>query len=232
MTVIGNGVLHLGDCLDVLAAMPAESVDLLVSDPPYRVISGGIKSTLANGYRGSVLSANDGKIFKHNNITFDEFMPEFFRVLKPGSHAYVMVNRINLVAAITAAERAGFHFHNLLRWDKNTFNANRWYMLDCEYTLFLAKRPVKQINDMSSKQGFAAPNPRNKVHPTEKPIELFAHYILNSSEPGDLVIDPFIGGGSLALAAEQTGRRWIGIELDPEYWLTALDRIDHAVNSR
>lgn len=232
MTVIGNGILHLGDCLDVLAALPAESVDLIVSDPPYRVIGGGIKLTAANGYRKSVLSANDGKIFQHNNITYDQFMPEFFRILKRGSHAYVMTNRVNLVAAITAAERAGFHFHNLLRWDKNTINANRWYLLDCEYTLFLAKRPVKSINDMSSKQGFRAANPRNKAHPTEKPVDLFAHYILNSSNLGDLVIDPFMGGGSLALAAEQTGRRWIGIELDPEYWLTALERIDGAVNSR
>lgn len=231
MTRIGNGDLIFGCALEHMAAMPAESVDLIVSDPPYRVISGGIKSTLANGYRGSVLSKNDGKIFEHNNITFDQFMPLFFRILKPGSHAYVMSNRVNLVAAITAAERAGFHFHNLLRWDKNTLNANRWYMLDCEYVLFLAKRPVKSIKDMSSRQGFAAPNPRNKSHPTEKPIELFAHYILNSSEPDDLVFDPFMGGGSLALAAEQTGRRWSGCEIDLDFYLRSLERIDHAVNN-
>lgn len=222
---IGNGTLHLGDCLDVMRAMPSESVDLIASDPPYRVISGGTKSTLAAGWRTSVLAKNDGKIFTHNNITFADYLPEFYRLLKPGSHLYLMTNNLNLKDALIEIERVGFHFHNLLRWDKNNKTANRWYMKDCEYTIFAAKRPVKSITHMGSKQGFAFDNPRDKRHPTEKPVELMEHYILNSSAPGDVVLDPFVGCGTTALAAERTGRRWIAIEQDEEYFNTALGRL-------
>lgn len=221
-----TGTLILGDCLDVLADMLADSVDLIVTDPPYRVISGGRKSALGFGWRNSVLKENDGKIFAHNSITTRDYLPAFFRVMRPASHLYLMTNNINLLDALQDAKAAGLHFHNLLIWEKNTATANRWYMKQNEMTLFFCKKPAKRILDAGSKQTFRANNPRNKIHPTEKPVELMQHYVENSSTPGQTVFDPFAGGGATAIAAIRAGRRWIAVEKDEAYFDVAAERIE------
>jgi len=171
----GAGVVYLGDAVEILAALPDASVDMVCTDPPYRVISGGNSSpasTANYGWKSSVLAANDGKIFASNALRFSDYMHHLFRVLKPGSHCYIMVNNLNLRELLNVADAAGFGFHNLLRWDKNTVNANRWYMKDCEYTAFFYKKPAKSINSPGSKQGFACKTLRGaeKVHPTQKPL--------------------------------------------------------------
>lgn len=210
--------------------MPDNSVDLIVTDPPYRVISGG-KTKHKAGWNGSVLKENDGKIFKHNDIKASDWMPELYRVLKPGREAYIMVNNLLLREYLNIAHEVGFKFHNLLRWDKNTKTANRWYMKDCEYTVFLYKPPARTINNPGSAQGFAVPNPRNKRHPTEKPVKLFQHYIENSTKPGELVLDPFMGCGTAAIATIKSkvkNLRFIGIEIDPDYYQIAQRRVEKA----
>lgn len=94
---------------------------------------------------------------------------------------------------------------------------------------FFYKKPAKRIADASSKQIFEFPNPRGKSHPTEKPWQLAAHYVSNSSSPGDLVLDPFAGSGSTAIAAEETGRKWLTCELDKEFAATATERVQKHV---
>lgn len=206
--------------------MPAESVDLIVTDPPYKVVSGGQGADRNNGYHSSVIKGvHNGKIFKHSTVAVTEYAPEFYRILRAGTHCYIMSNRINLCEVIGAAQDAGFHLHNILRWDKPNVNTNRWYMIDCEFTVMLAKRPVKTINMPGSKQGFSASVELPKYHPTQKPIALMEHYILNSSQPGDTVFDPFAGCGSTLIAAERNGRKWIGCEIDPMYYNIGLVRI-------
>lgn len=210
------------DALDYMRQMPAESVDLIVTDPPYRTLGGGGNS---RKYGGGVIKANDTKIFKHNDVSIAEMFPLLYRVLRFGCHAYVMSNRINLREMLNCADDAGFHLHNILRWDKPNVQPNRWYMLDCEYTLFLAKKPVREINHMGSKQGFSAKVDKPKFHPTQKPIALMEHYILNSSEPGQVVFDPFAGVGSTLIAAARNGRQYIGCEIDPMYYNVGLVRL-------
>lgn len=212
--------------LKVLKRIKSNSVDCIVTDPPYKVISGGKNTKHKAGWKVSVLKENDGKIFKHNSIKAQDWFAELFRVLKPGCHAYVMTNNLNLREYLNLAAEVGFKFHNLLRWDKNNKNANRWYMKDCEYTLFLYKPPAKTINNPGSAQGFAAPNPRNKRHPTEKPVSLFRHYIENSTKPGELVLDPFMGCGTAAVACLKSGRNFIGVELDEAYHAVAVRRVN------
>lgn len=219
-------MIHLTDALTYMSTMPPESVDLIVTDPPYKVISGGVGPDRSNGYHASVLNGlGNGKIMKHQVMRPSDYMHYLFRILRPGTHCYVMSNRINLVATIQAAESAGFHFHNILRWDKPNVNTNRWYMIDCEFTLLFARRPVKTINMAGSKQGFSASVEKPKIHPTQKPVALMEHYILNSSEPGDLVFDPFAGVGATLVAAARNDRQWLGCEIDPEYYNMAFIRM-------
>lgn len=219
------GTLYNCNALQLMALMRSDSIDCVATDPPYRVISGGNAPTDKNGYSSSVLHRNDGKIFENNSVTPQKWFPEIFRILKPGGHAYVMTNVLNLESFVSTARAVGFLFSNLLIWEKNTANANRWYMKNTELTLFLQKKPAEQINNCGSKQIFKADNPRNKSHPTEKPVTLMRHYIENSTQPGQTVFDPFVGSGATLVAAQQCGRRWIGSEIDPAYYLAACGRL-------
>ena len=100
-------------------------------------------------------------------------------------------------------------------------------MKNCEYTLFFKKGPAKTINDPSSKTVHRFGNPTNKVHPTEKPVELMELYVKNSSNPNEIVLDPFMGSGSTDVACLNTNRSFIGIELDEKYFQIASDRMNN-----
>ena len=223
--IVGNGHFYHMDALDMMRGLPEGCVDCVVTDPPYPTISGGKNSAPGYGFRSSVLRENDGKIFAHNDTPASKYLPEVYRLLRDGGHCYVMTNVLNLREMLNLAYEIGFGFHNLLVWQKNTGTANRWYMKFAEYTLFLRKGPARTINNPGSSNIFAADNPRNKAHPTEKPVELMEHYILNSTQPGDIVLDPFAGSGSTLIAAQKNGRRWIGCEIDPSYYYPTYARI-------
>ena len=215
--------LMQGDCLERMKEIPDGSVDMVLTDPPYRTISGGNKS---NASLSKSMGGNNGKVFEHNDINFSMWVPEVFRVLKDGSHAYFMTNFINLFALQKELTDSGFKIHNLLVWKKNTCTANRWYMKNAEYTLFARKGGAKTINNPSSKVVHDFNNPRDKVHPTEKPVGLMDYYIENSSTRLDTVLDPFMGSGTTGVAAKSLGRGFIGIELDETYFNIAKERIN------
>lgn len=225
--------LRKGDCLKIMKDIPDESIDLIVTDPPYRTISGGHNTPKwISDYGNSVLYKNDGKIFEHNDIKHHDWLKESYRVLKKGSHIYIMTNLLNLFTLKEIAEDIGFKLHNLLVWEKNTCNANRWYMKNCEYVLFMRKGKAKSINNASSKTVHKYNNiVGNKLHPTEKPIELMKLYIENSSNENDMVLDPFMGSGSTGIAAKLLNRKFIGIELDDNYFEIAKKRIEEPNNT-
>lgn len=223
--IVGDGQFYNMDALDMMRRLPDGCIDCVVTDPPYPTISGGKNSAPGYGFRSSVLRENDGKIFAHNDTPANKYLPELYRLLRDSGHCYVMTNVLNLREMLNLAYEIGFGFHNLLVWQKNTGTANRWYMKFAEYTLFLRKGPARTINNPGSSNIFAANNPRNKAHPTEKPVELMEHYILNSTQPGDIVLDPFAGSGSTLIAAQKNGRRWIGCEIDPSYYYPTYARI-------
>ena len=215
-----------GDCLDLMQSIPDCSIDLVVSDVPYHIISGGctnnavyFKSIPTNVY------AKQGKIFKHNDIEFSEWLPSVYRVLKDNSHCYFMVNGRNLKDLQTEAEKVGFKYQNLLVWDKGNCTPTRYYMNACEFILFLRKGNAKNINNLGSKTIISIPNVRNKSHPTEKPVDLMKILIENSSNENDIVLDPFMGSGSTGVASIHTNRSFIGFELDENYFNIAYHRI-------
>lgn len=220
-----NRVTHT-DYLLALRAIPDESVDLVVTDPPYKVISGGRKRN--SGQPSGILDANDGKIFRHNDVDMSVCMKELYRVLKQGTHCYVMTNVLNLKDMIVYAEQAGFKLHNILIWKKNNVTPSQYYMKNAEYILFIRKGKAKYINNIGTKTVLEVNNIRNKQHPTEKPIELMRILIENSSNVGDVVLDPFVGAGSTALASIETKRNFIALEIDEEYVAIANKRIADA----
>lgn len=173
-----------------------------------------------------------GKLFKYNDIKFEEWLPEVYRVLKQDTHCYIMVNARNLAELQTKAEEVGFKFQNIIIWFKNNATPNKYYLNAYEMILMLRKGKAKNINNMGTKNVLQINNIiGNKKHPTEKPVELMKILIENSSGGGQLVLDPFMGSGSTGVACKQTGRDFIGIEIDEKYFKIAKDRIEENIKN-
>ena len=213
--------LRQGDCLEIMKSLPDGSVDLILTDPPYDVITGGNKNKAAPK---GILTEN--KQLMKTIPSFEGWLPECYRVLKDDSHAYFMTNFKNLEAMMVAIRSAGFNIHNLLVWEKNNATPNRWYMKNIEYTIFARKGKAKTITDSGSKTCHHFDNIRDKQHPTQKPVELMSFYVGNSTEIDAVVLDPFMGSGSTGVACVNTNRRFIGIELDEGYFGIAQGRIN------
>jgi len=221
-----------GDCLELMKEIPDGSIDLVLTDPPYRVISGGANNRKSGVFKNwskktCNFKKNDGKVFKYNDIKIDQWAPEIFRVLKENSHVYIMVNFLNLEIFMATLKRVGFKLHNLLVWEKNQGSPNRWYYKNCEYIIFARKGKAKPINNMGSKtvHSFKIVK-KGKKHPTEKPVDLIQMYILNSTNKHEIVLDPFMGSGSTGVACKNLNRKFIGIEKDDKYFKIAQERIN------
>ena len=250
------------DCLEALKGFDDESIDLVVTDCPYHIVSGGCtndavkigrytepsgifnhrrKDSHGNTFKGDtkhvslcgILNDSDpttytrqGKLFKHNDIKFSEWLPEIYRVLKSGTHCYIMINPRNLKELWQCAEDAGFIFQNLLIWDKGNTTPNKYYMQCYELILMLRKGKAKNINNMGEKNILRVPNiVGNKKHPTEKPAELMQIFVENSTREGEIVLDPFMGVGGVGVACKNIDREFIGIEIDEKYYKIAEERM-------
>ena len=206
-------------------------VDLLVTDPPYKTITGG-DSNGANSIRPKGMLSGNRKLFTHqNNIKISDWMQLIYDCLKDNSHAYIFTNALNLTEMLNESQRIGFKLHNVLVWEKNNCTPSQFYMKNCEYVLFLRKGKAKWINDIGGSKTVHQFNNiiGHKVHPTEKPVDLLKFYIANSSKENDVVFDPFAGSGSTGVAALELHRRFLGCELDTTYCKIAEKRISDAM---
>jgi site-specific DNA-methyltransferase (adenine-specific) len=225
-----NVELFCGDCLEQMKHLPDGSIDLILTDPPYKIVSGGCTNK-GGGATSGILSrtadeVRKGTLFKHNSITFAEWLPEVFRVLKKDSHCYIMINGRNLSELQAECEKVGFKYQNLLVWNKGNLTPNKWYMNQCEFILMLRKGKAKNIRNMGTSTLINIPNIiGKKVHPTEKPTALMELLITNSTDDGETVLDPFMGSGKTGVACINTGRKFIGIELDKQYFEIAEKKI-------
>ena len=223
-----NNILLNQDVREVFKTIPDNSIDLVVTDPPYKTTSRGNA-----GNSGGMLQKDinkKGQVFKHNNIKPQEYIPELYRVLKDGSHCYIMTNHVNLQEMLNVATESGFKFVKCLIWDKGNKIMGQYYMSSFEYILFLRKGKAKRINNCGTADILRVPNIKTKgedgqnLHDTEKPVELMKIMIDNSSNEGDIVFDPFMGIGSTGVACLELNRRFIGVELDEQYFPIAKYR--------
>ncbi len=231
---MGDATLYHGDSLNVMRDMMAsgERAALLVSDAPYKLTSGGKGAGLRDRHipmRGkfdSGLYSNDGNIVVCD-LDWSDWLKLAYEVLVDDADAYLMANDKEIFRAWQAAIDAGFKFHNLLPWNKGTVTPNKYYMKQFEFTGYFWKGAARTINDPSSVQGWFQCPPRGEAcsHPTQKPVELMQHYIENSSQPGDVVFDPFMGSGTTGVAALRCGRRFVGVEIDEPHFAVACERM-------
>ena len=210
------------DCIDGMKIIPDESIDLIVTDPPYRLTARGNSGTMSGYWTNDI--TKKGKVFEENNVEIEDYLGEFYRILKDTSHCYIMCNNLNLPHFFEVISKSKFNFVKLLVWDKCTKICGKYYMGQVEHIFLLRKGGDKPINDCGTSDLLSFPNKKDKaynggnIHDSQKPIALFQTMIENSSKEGEIILDPFIGSGTCAIACMRTNRHYIGFELDKKYY--------------
>jgi site-specific DNA-methyltransferase (adenine-specific) len=214
--------LSIQDAVSWLRDRPAESVDLVVTDPAYESLEKHRAVGTTTRLKHSKASSNDWfKIFP--NARFGELFDEVFRVLRRDTHFYLFCDAETMFIAKPEAERAGFRFWKPLVWDKRTIGMGYHYRARYEFILFFEKGK-RRLNDLGISDVIAVPRIR-KGYPAEKPAVVSEILIGQSSQPGDVVADPFMGSGSVGVAAATLGRRFLGTDVNPEAVRLSAERL-------
>jgi site-specific DNA-methyltransferase (adenine-specific) len=214
--------LSIQDAVSWLRDRPAESVDLVVTDPAYESLEKHRAVGTTTRLKHSKASSNDWfKIFP--NARFGELFDEVFRVLRRDTHFYLFCDAETMFIAKPEAERAGFRFWKPLVWDKRTIGMGYHYRARYEFILFFEKGK-RRLNDLGISDVIAVPRIR-KGYPAEKPALVSEILIGQSSQRGDVVADPFMGSGSVGVAAATLGRRFLGTDVNPEAVRLSAERL-------
>lgn len=205
-----RNTIHQGDCTRLMTGMEANSVDFILTDPPY--------ITRYRGRDGRTVANDD------NARWLKPAFAEMHRLLKPGGFAVSFYgwNKVDLF--VEAWKAAGFRIVGHLVFRKRYASSARFLRYEHEQAYLLAKgnvelpaHPIPDVIDF--------PYTGNRLHPTQKPVEALTPLIRTFSKPGDLILDPFCGSGSTLAAATMLGRDYLGIELSAKHHETATARL-------
>ena len=214
--------LSLLDAVDWLRGQRSESVDLLITDPAYESLEKHRAIGTTTRLKHSKASSNDWfTVFP--NARFAELFGEAFRVLRPDTHFYLYCDAETMFIAKPEAEKAGFRFWKPLVWDKRTIGMGYHYRARYEFILFFEKGK-RRLNDLGVADIISVP----RIHggyPAEKPVAVSEVLVRQSSEAGQLVADPFMGSGSVGVAALRLGRRFTGTDVNPQAVRVTADRL-------
>ncbi|RJP79348.1 MAG: site-specific DNA-methyltransferase [Candidatus Zixiibacteriota bacterium] len=221
--------LICGDNRDLFARLPDACVDLVLTDPPYK------------DYRSNRPVAHPKlKQVQRRHFDREAFARESFRVLKEGAHLYCFCDHLTFPEIRAELVRAGFLYKNCLVWIKNNHGSGDLrgnFAPQHEFIIFAAKgrsRPLqgkRQSNVLvKDRRGgrlevYPKVNNYRYNHGTSKPVDLLRRLIQASSDPGEIVLDPYGGSGSTAEAARREGRRYMVWEIDPDHHREAEERL-------
>jgi site-specific DNA-methyltransferase (adenine-specific) len=229
-------MIHNCDCMEFMRGMEAESVDCVLTDPPYS--SGG-------AFRGD---RNGSTRNKYQSTSTSDVKPEFYgdnrdqrslerwvaywgsecwRIMKPGGFFMCFIDWQNLAAVIDALQMAGFVYRGVFSWNKTNARPQKGiFRNDTEFVVYGTKGPTIQMEKYAKGYYQCMPKQtRNRIHSTEKPVELLEH-LLQFVPEGGLVFDPFAGSGSTGEACARLGLRFEGCELSEEYARLANERLE------
>jgi len=238
-----DNALYCCDALDLLRGLPDNSIDFIFTDPPYghnNNNNGDLihRREVALGHmelQESRAIANDGS---EANDLFQAVLPEFRRILIPGGCCCCCCcgggGPDPQFARWSLWLDQVIPFKMMVVWDKGPMGMG-WHYRRSYETVLVAQKPgaaCKWFDETRRVENVIRPGdgiskiiPTADDHPTAKPIELAEHFIRLHTKPGDIVLDPFAGGGSTLLAARKLGRRYIGGDIDEEYVALARQRL-------
>lgn len=224
--------LRKGDCFELMRTLDDNSVDLIVTDPPYDVHTdpGKCKNDLMRSIKNM---GND--LIEHTDITkgydIETFGNEALRIMK-NINIYFWCNKKQIIDYLDFWVKGQGCKYDILFWKKSNPmpTYNKKYMTDVEYCLYFHKNAYLQPEcyDDASLCFFGGINIKDKNdfgHPTIKPIEMMERLVRNSSKVGDVVLDPFMGSGTTGAAAIKNNRSFIGFEIDDHFFEIAEKRI-------
>ena len=212
------------DCLEGMKRIADNSIDLVVTDPPYTMTKRG-KSCRPNWMPNNM----GNNVFSDDIPNVKDWMGQVYRVLSDKSHFYTFVNINDITKYLQIANDLGFKIHNIISMIKDTGMPNRWYYKQTELVLFFRKGRAKPINDYTSRDNIKVVMPKKKtgkLHITQKPLDFIQLLITNSSRENEVILDPFMGSGTTAIACMNTQRNFIGFEMDKGYYDIACKRIN------
>jgi modification methylase len=240
----------VGDCLEELAMLPGESVDLVFADPPYNL---QLDRDLLRPNNTVVDGVDDAWDKFASFADYDHFchawLSECRRLLKPNGAIWLIGSYHNIFRLGAALQDLGFWIQNDIVWRKTNpmpnFRGRRftnahetliWAGRDRKSRVTFNYEAMKALNDdLQMRSDWLFPicsgperlkdGDGRKAHPTQKPEALLHRLLLATTNPGDVVLDPFFGTGTTGAVAKRLGRRWLGIERDPDYVEAARERI-------
>lgn len=243
---------HLGDASEVMSAMDSETVDFIFADPPYHLSNGGL--SVQSGKAVSVNKGSwDRSAGVDEDYAFHfKWLSAAKDVLKPNGTLMVSGTYHSIYRCGFALEQLGFRILNEIVWFKPNAAPNltgRNFAASHETIIWASKsKDSKHLYNYSQMKEYSAPtdqlkNPGKQMrdvwsipttpmrektfgkHPTQKPVELLRRIISATTEPGQTVLDPFVGSGTTGVAAIELNRSFIGIDLNPEFLELARERI-------
>jgi site-specific DNA-methyltransferase (adenine-specific) len=237
--------LFCGDCLQLLPQFPKSSIDMIFADPPYFLSNGGITC-----HAGRMVSVNKGKWdvshgVEENHKFNQAWLSECQRVLTKNGVIWVSGTAHVIFSVGFAMQQLGFKILNDIIWFKPNASPNlscRYFTHSTETVIWAAKNQkskhtfnyelMKQLSNgkqMRNVWELSPPQPKEKVHgkhPTQKPLKLLDRILLASSRESDIILDPFNGSGTTAIAAVRLNRKYLGIEISKEYLDLTINRLE------
>ena len=228
------------DCLTALKDIASQSIDLILTDPPYNL---GLfmqkRDTNLKKMRDNFFGAADWDNLDYESWkqSLDNFFEQAARVIKIGGSMIVFMAIIKVESIIAIAEKHGFYYKTTGIWHKlnpmpRNMNLHFVNSTECWLYFIYKKRTGTFNNDGGVIHDFVETSlttgneKKHGKHPTQKPVQLMKHFINLLSNKGDLVLDPFMGSGSTGVAAKLLERKFIGIEINKEYFEIAKNRIE------
>lgn len=220
--------IHLGDCLELMKDIPDKSIDLVLTDPPYLMNNHGGQDQADKEFSRK-LTTKKHIDFICNDFDWENTFNEFIRICKK-VNLIIFCSNAQISRTMKFFEDKNYSV-NLLIWDKpNPIPlCNGKLISNLEYIIFVKEKGAYFNNLLSSNEKlktYKYPAPRDRIHPTEKPIKLFEHILRLLSKTDDLILDCFSGSGTTAVACHNLKRRFICIEKDYDYWKASCERLE------
>jgi len=213
----GIVLLH-GDCLEILPHFEPNSIDLVLTDPPYNEVN-----RHSNGLRNLDKGGADS-----SPANIDELLPFLINICKGSFYVFCGIGQVSSIRAYLVNHGLSTR-HGI--WEKTNpspMNGEHIYLSAIENVIF-AKHSRATFNGKCLKPIWKTPVPENIGHPTSKPLPMIKDMIHVSTNESDTVTDPFLGSGTTAVACKQLGRKCIGIEIEAKYLDIAIERLRQEV---
>lgn len=220
-----GGRIILGDCLEVMRGMADSSVVMTLTDIPYDAVTATGQDRAK--YTGQLRKLNKAGA---DELNFDvgDFLAEVERITEHSIYIFCGWGQLSNIAEQLKSKGWSVRICVWHKTNPSPMNGQHLWLNATEFCVF-ARKPKATFNATCKHNVWQYPAGRSKVHPTEKPLDMFKHLVNVSSNEGDVVFDPCLGSGTTAVAAKDLNRNYIGIEINPDYVKIAQDRLKQEI---